>query len=63
MLKQILNLENAQPISKSEQKTIKGGIPECWIYAIEAGCILIPAGGACPVNTTSGICDSSRLCC
>ena len=63
MLKKILNLENAQSISKTEQKTIKGGIPECWIYAIEAGCILIPSGGTCPINTSPGICDTGRLCC
>ncbi|RZJ50176.1 MAG: hypothetical protein EOO44_16900 [Flavobacterium sp.] len=63
MLKKILNLESAQKITKTEQKTIKGGIPECWVYAIEAGCILIPVGGICPLETTSGICDSNRLCC
>lgn len=63
MLKKILNLESARHISKSEQKTIKGGIPECLIYALEAGCVLIPAGGTCPVNTMSGICDTSRVCC
>jgi hypothetical protein len=27
MIKEILNLEHAQHISKSEQKNIKGGIP------------------------------------
>ncbi|OMQ08528.1 hypothetical protein BXU01_21490 [[Flexibacter] sp. ATCC 35103] len=63
MLKKILNLESAQHISKNEQKTIKGGIPECWVYAIEAGCVLIPVGGTCPVNTLAGICETSRLCC
>lgn len=63
MLKKILKLENAQSISKTEQKTIRGGIPECWIYAIEAGCVLIPAGGTCPINTIPGICDTGRLCC
>jgi len=63
MLKKILNLENAQRITKVEQKNISGGIPECWIYAIEAGCVLIPAGGTCPVNTSSGICETIRLCC
>lgn len=63
MLKKILNLESAQNISKSEQKTIKGGIPECWVHAIEAGCVLIPVGGNCPVNTSVGICETSRLCC
>ena len=64
MLKKILNLENAQHISKNEQKTIKGGIPECWVHAIEAGCILIPVGATCPVNTSAGsICETSRLCC
>ncbi|KQB38606.1 hypothetical protein RC62_1965 [Flavobacterium aquidurense] len=63
MLKKILNLESAQHISKNEQKTIKGGIPECWVYAIEAGCVLIPVGGICPVNTLAGICETSRLCC
>lgn len=63
MLKKILNLENAQHISKNEQKTIKGGIPECWVNAIEAGCVLISVGETCPVNMLPGICDSSRLCC
>jgi hypothetical protein len=63
MLKKILSLESTQKITKTEQKTIKGGIPECWVYAIEAGCILIPVGGICPLETTSGICDSNRLCC
>lgn len=63
MLKKIMNLERVQKISKNEQKTIKGGIPECWIHAIEAGCILIPVGGKCPLDTTSGICNSNRLCC
>lgn len=63
MLKKILNLEDVQSISKNEQKTIKGGIPECWIYAIEAGCILIPSGGNCPIDTSPGICDTNRLCC
>jgi hypothetical protein len=63
MLKKILSLENAQHISKNEQKTIKGGIPECWVDAIEAGCVLISVGETCPVNTLPGICDTSRLCC
>ena len=63
MLKKILNLKDAQYISKSEQKTIKGGIPECWIYAIEAGCVLIAAGEICPMDTLPGICDTTRLCC
>ncbi|TDP03920.1 hypothetical protein [Flavobacterium sp. 245] len=62
MIKKILNLEHAQKISKNEQKTIKG-IPECWVQAIEAGCILIPAGGVCPMDTLPGICSSGRLCC
>jgi hypothetical protein len=48
---------------KNEQKTIKGGIPECWVYAIEAGCVLIPSGGTCPINMEAGICDTNRLCC
>ena len=63
MLKKILKLENAQRISKNEQKTIKGGIPECWIHAIEAGCVLIPFGSTCPLDTTPGICETNRLCC
>ncbi|SFC63394.1 hypothetical protein SAMN05216297_101522 [Flavobacterium phragmitis] len=63
MLKKILNLNGAQSISRNEQKTMRGGIPECWVHAIEAGCILIPSGETCPINTTSGICDTSRLCC
>ncbi|BDU24407.1 MULTISPECIES: hypothetical protein [unclassified Flavobacterium] len=63
MLKKILNLNGAQSINKNEQKTMRGGIPECWIYALEAGCILISSDETCPLNTTSGICDTSRLCC
>lgn len=63
MLKKILNLESAEKISKNEQKTIKGGIPECWIYAIEAGCVLVSAGEICPLDTSPGICGTSRLCC
>lgn len=63
MIKQLLSLNGSQRISKTEQKNIGGGIPECWIYAIEAGCILIPNGSVCPVNTEAGICDSDRLCC
>lgn len=63
MLKKILNLEHAQRISKNEQKLIKGGIPDCWIYAIEAGCVLISVGETCPIDKTPGICDSNRLCC
>lgn len=63
MLKKILDLESAQQITKLEQKNISGGIPECWIYAIEAGCILMPIGEICPLDTMSGICDSKRLCC
>ncbi len=63
MLKNILNLENAQRITKYEQKMIKGGIPECWVYAIEAGCVLIRSGEVCPMNTEAGICDTNRLCC
>ncbi len=63
MLKKILSLNGAHSISKTEQKTMKGGIPECWVYALEAGCILISAGETCPLNTTSGICDTGRLCC
>jgi len=63
MLKKILDLESVQPINKTEQKTMKVGIPECWVYALEAGCILIPPGETCPLNTSSGICDTSRLCC
>ncbi|WP_431243749.1 hypothetical protein ACQ9BO_04140 [Flavobacterium sp. P21] len=41
---------------------MKGGIPECWIHAIEAGCILIPTGGVCPMDTVPGICNTGRLC-
>ncbi|AOC94459.1 hypothetical protein [Flavobacterium sp. F52] len=63
MLKKILSLEGAQSINKNEQKTMKGGIPECWVQALEAGCFLIPSGETCPLNTSSGICDTSRLCC
>lgn len=63
MLKKILSLDGAQYIQKNEQKTMKGGIPECWVYALEAGCFLIPPGETCPLNTSSGICDTSRLCC
>ncbi|WP_456312735.1 hypothetical protein [Pseudomonas shirazensis] len=63
MLKNILNLDTAQKITKIEQKKIKGGIPECWVYAIEAGCILISVGQTCPLDTTTGLCDSNRLCC
>ncbi|WP_026727063.1 hypothetical protein [Flavobacterium denitrificans] len=63
MIKKILNLEHAHKISKSEQKAIKGGIPECWVNALEAGCVLIPAGGVCPMDTFPGICNTSRLCC
>ncbi|KUJ63170.1 hypothetical protein AR687_03160 [Flavobacteriaceae bacterium CRH] len=63
MLKKILNLETAQRITKIEPKTIKGGIPECWVYAIEAGCVLISVGQACPLDTTAGTCESNRLCC
>jgi len=62
MLKKILNLEHAQQISKIEQKTMKG-IPECWIYAIEAGCVLVSAGEHCPIDKTPGVCDTNRLCC
>jgi hypothetical protein len=54
MLKKILNLDSAQKITKIEQKTITGGIPECWVYTIEA---------ECPLDTLAGICDSNRLCC
>lgn len=63
MLKKILSLNGALSINKNEQKNMKGGIPECWVYALEAGCILIPPGATCPTNTSAGICDSSRLCC
>ncbi|MBS7254946.1 hypothetical protein [Flavobacterium branchiicola] len=63
MLKNILNLENAQEVTKAEQKNMSGGIPECWVFAIEAGCVLIPTGGICPVETTPGICGTNRLCC
>ncbi|CAM3573410.1 Bacteriocin-type signal sequence-containing protein [Flavobacterium chungbukense] len=63
MLKEILSLKDAHRINKSEQKNMKGGIPECWVYALEAGCILISPGETCPINTTSGICNTSRLCC
>ena len=63
MLKKILNLKNAHEISKDEQKAIKGGIPECWIYAIEAGCVLVAVGEPCPLNKTPGICDTNRVCC
>ncbi|MBB4800573.1 hypothetical protein HNP37_000612 [Flavobacterium nitrogenifigens] len=63
MLKEILSLKDVRSIDKSEQKNMKGGIPQCWIYALEAGCILIPPGETCPINTVAGICNSSRLCC
>lgn len=63
MLKKILNLESAQEITKTEQKTMEAKIPECWLYAIESGCILIPVGGNCPMDTYTGVCDSTRLCC
>ncbi len=63
MLKKILSLKDAHTINKSEQKTIKGGIPQCWVYALEAGCILIRSDETCPINTVPGICDTSRLCC
>jgi hypothetical protein len=38
MLKKILNLESAQKITKIEQKTIKGGIPECWVDSNQVCC-------------------------
>jgi len=63
MLNKILNLESAQKITKMEQKSMKGGIPDCWVFAIEAGCILISVGQRCPLDTTAGICESNRLCC
>lgn len=63
MLKKILNLESAQKITKNEQKSIKEGIPECWVYAIEAGCVLISNGETCSLGMQSGICESNRLCC
>lgn len=46
-----------------EQKSMKGGIPECWVYAIEAGCLLMSVGENCPLDMESGICESNRLCC
>nr|WP_294788302.1 hypothetical protein [uncultured Flavobacterium sp.] len=63
MLKKLLNLNDARTITRNEQKAMTGGIPKCWIYALEAGCIIIPSGESCPINTTSGICNTSRLCC
>jgi hypothetical protein len=63
MLKEILSLKGAQSISKIEQRTIATGIPQCWISALEAGCILIRPGEICPLDTESGICDSNRICC
>ncbi|WP_343536255.1 hypothetical protein [Flavobacterium mesophilum] len=63
MIKKILSLKHVHKIDKNEQKTMKGGIPECWIHALEAGCILIPAGGVCPMDTVPGICNTGRLCC
>ncbi|WP_264535919.1 hypothetical protein [Flavobacterium sp. N1736] len=63
MLKKILNLESAQKITKMEQKTMQGGIPECWVYAIEAGCVLISIGETCPFDTKFGFCDTNRVCC
>ncbi len=63
MLKKILNLDSAQKITKIEQKTMTGGIPECWVYAIEAGCVLVSVSETCPFDTKSGACDSNRLCC
>ena len=50
MLKKILNLESAQKITKMEQKSMKGGIPEYWVYAIEAGCLLMSVGENCPLD-------------
>ena len=63
MLKKILNLESAQKITKMEQKSMKGGIPECWVYAIEAGCLLMSIGENCPLDMESDICESNRICC
>ena len=51
MLKNILNLEGAQQLSKKEQKTIKGGITN------PSGCSL-PPGNVCDYTINAEDCFS-----
>ena len=61
MLKNILNLNGAQEISKNEQKSINGGITRQCVDAIANGCVV----GVTPANCTAqgGFYSTACKCC
>ena len=71
MLKNILNLDGAQKLSKNEQKEIIGGIGatqyNCVTNALNNGCRLKPATGCEPMDLSAGtgenLACSGKVCC
>jgi hypothetical protein len=62
MLKNILNLDGAQQLSKNEQKTISGGITRAQLQCIESsGCY--STTGFCITNFQKPGCGLKNVCC
>jgi hypothetical protein len=61
MLKNILNLNGAQQLSKNEQKEVNGGIPrELLVCSLQCG----PSGGVViPCLVPIGTRPTSKVCC
>lgn len=61
MLKNILNLNGAQEISKNELKSINGGITKACANAIAAGCVINVTAAAC--FAAEGVYNTACKCC
>lgn len=61
MLKSILNLEGAEQLSSTEQKTIKGGITKQCADAIAAGCVVNVTAADC--FAAEGVYNTTCRCC
>ncbi len=61
MLKNILNLNGAQEISKNEQKSINGGITKQCADAVANGCVLNITSANCFAQ--GGVYFSTCKCC
>ena len=61
MLKNILNLENAQELTATEQKSIKGGITEAMAQCLANGCVMQAASPG--LGWEKGCGGSNRIWC
>ncbi len=62
MLKNILNLDGAQPLSKNEQKSINGGITKECADAYSNGCNRTISAVDC-FNIYEGVYNTACKCC